>query len=81
MQAQPNTSAFEASRPLRGGDNGRLLRLGDVLERIGMSRAWLYLAMSQGSFPRPVRLGRRAVAWRESDISAWQGGLPVASKE
>lgn len=38
----------------------------------GKSRSGPYEAMERGEFPRPVRIGRRAVAWRESDIAAWQ---------
>jgi predicted DNA-binding transcriptional regulator AlpA len=33
--------------------------------------------MSQGRFPKPLRLGMRAVAWRARDVQAWQGGLQV----
>jgi prophage regulatory protein len=53
----------------------RMLRLPEVLSAIGMSRAWLYDAVSKGTFPAPVRLGKRAIGWREADIVAWQGGL------
>lgn len=38
----------------------------------GLSRSTIYEMMDRGVFPRPVRIGRRAVAWRESDIAAWQ---------
>jgi prophage regulatory protein len=31
----------------------------------------IYRLIREGNFPRPVRLGQRAVAWRESDISDW----------
>jgi len=27
--------------------------------------------MADGAFPRPVKLGKRAVGWRASDITAW----------
>jgi prophage regulatory protein len=27
--------------------------------------------MADGAFPKPVKLGTRKVAWRESDIAAW----------
>jgi prophage regulatory protein len=27
--------------------------------------------MARGDFPRPVRLGIRAVGWRESDVRDW----------
>lgn len=53
----------------------RMLRLPEVLSAIGMSRAWLYDAVSKGTFPAPFRLGKRAIGWREADIVEWQGGL------
>ena len=37
----------------------------------GLSRAWIYAAMQRGDFPRPVRIGRRAVAWPKSAVDAW----------
>lgn len=49
----------------------RLLRLPAVKARTGLSRSTIYLYVSEGTFPKPVRLGPRAVAWIESEIAAW----------
>lgn len=50
----------------------RLLRLPQVQELCGdVGRSTLYDWMDRGEFPRPVKLGARAVAWRESDILEW----------
>lgn len=50
----------------------RLIRKHTVLERIDRSNAWLYKKMSEGAFPKPVKLcGSRAVAWVESEVSQW----------
>jgi prophage regulatory protein len=38
---------------------------------VGIGRSTLYAWVADGEFPRPVRLGARAVGWRESDVSAW----------
>lgn len=48
----------------------KLLRLPDVQERFPMSRAYIYAEISRGRFPKPVPIGIRAVAWRESEIEA-----------
>ena len=48
-----------------------LLRRPDVEELTGLSRAWIYAAMQRGEFPRPVRIGRRMVAWPKSVIDDW----------
>lgn len=48
-----------------------ILRLPRVKARVGLSRSSIYLAISQGTFPKPVRLGARAVGWLEHEIDAW----------
>jgi prophage regulatory protein len=48
-----------------------LLRRPDVETRTGLSRSTIYAWMERGDFPKPVRLGTRIVAWRESDVTAW----------
>ncbi|KAA9005944.1 helix-turn-helix transcriptional regulator [Histidinibacterium aquaticum] len=42
-----------------------------VEEMTGLSRSSIYDMMARGEFPKPVKIGRRAVAWREGDIVAW----------
>ena len=52
----------------------RVLRLKQVLQRVGISRAQLYSLMGEGLFPRNFSLcgpGGRAVGWLESDIDDW----------
>lgn len=49
----------------------RLLRLPEVLKRIGWSRSQLYKQIERGRFPRPARLSERTVAWLEADIDQW----------
>ena len=46
----------------------RLLRLPAVLDRVGYKRSRFLDLVRQGVFPRPVKLGARAVAWPESQI-------------
>lgn len=49
----------------------RLHRLPAVIDRVGLARATIYGKIAAGEFPTAVKLGERAVAWRESDIDAW----------
>ena len=49
----------------------RTIRLPTVTFKTGMSRSFIYLAMSQGNFPRPVKLGTRAVGWLETEVDDW----------
>lgn len=55
------------------------LRLPQVIQRTGMSRSAIYKMVSDGNFPRSVRLGARAVAWVESEIESWSEARIVAS--
>jgi prophage regulatory protein len=41
-----------------------------VLAENGGSRSNLYLQMAQGLWPKPVRLGRRAVGWPACEVNA-----------
>jgi prophage regulatory protein len=50
----------------------KLLRLPDVESLTGLKKSSIYAGMKGGTFPPCVRLSVRAVAWRESDIAAWQ---------
>lgn len=52
----------------------KLIRLPAVCELVGLSKTSIYAAMAKGSgqgFPVPVRIGCRAVAWREHEVMAW----------
>jgi len=53
------------------GMTDRILRRPEVEARTGLSRSTLYAMMAEGEFPRPIRLGKRAVGWPESAISRW----------
>lgn len=46
----------------------RLLRLPAVLDRVGYKRSRFLDLVRLGVFPRPVKLGARAVAWPESVV-------------
>lgn len=49
----------------------RLLRLPELRATVGLSRSTIYLRMSNGTFPKPVSIGGRLVAWNETDIQEW----------
>ena len=48
-----------------------LLRKPDVAARLGISQSTIQRLEKAGDFPRRVRLGPRAVAWRASEIEDW----------
>ena len=48
-----------------------ILRRNQVEDRTGLSRSTIYLRIQEGTFPRPISLGARAVGWLEHEIEAW----------
>ncbi len=48
-----------------------LIRLPGVEQLTGLSRSSIYAGMRAGTFPGSVRLGARAVAWREGEVLDW----------
>ncbi|EML9492669.1 MULTISPECIES: helix-turn-helix transcriptional regulator [Enterobacteriaceae] len=52
-------------------DKKRFIRLPEVLERTGFSKAWIYRLISQNRFPKPIKLGERAIAFLENEIDDW----------
>jgi prophage regulatory protein len=48
-----------------------ILRLPDVKRSTGLSRSTIYLRIAQGTFPKPVSLGGRAVGWLEAGVQQW----------
>ena len=48
-----------------------ILRLQAVKSRTGLSRSTLYLRIAQGTFPKQIELGTRAVGWVEEEVEAW----------
>jgi prophage regulatory protein len=51
--------------------NETLLRLRDVESRTGLRRSHIYLLAARGQFPRPLKLGNRASAWVEREVTGW----------
>ena len=49
----------------------RVLRLKDVLEKVGVSKATAYRLMKEAHFPTPITLGGNSVGWIEAEVDAW----------
>lgn len=52
-------------------DNQSLISAKEVLRRVQRSKAWLYKQISKDAFPRPVKIGTRAISFIESEINLW----------
>lgn len=56
-----------------------LARRRQVEQLVQLSRSTIYAAVKAGTFPAPVRIGVRAVAWRVSEIEQWLAARPLAN--
>jgi excisionase family DNA binding protein len=52
-----------------------LLTSRDVAARLSISVRTLYRMMARGQFPRPIRLSRKWVRWRRSDVEGYVQAL------
>lgn len=49
----------------------RIMRRAEVESKTGFKRAHIYSLIKDGKFPRPLRLGVRAVGWDSVEIEQW----------
>ncbi|WP_110642893.1 AlpA family transcriptional regulator [Salinicola sp. CPA57] len=63
------TTAFQKVERIELGN--RLLRRRDVELKTGKSRSAIYAGVSNGTFPAPVPIGDKSVAWLEEEVDSW----------
>jgi len=61
-------------------DDRQLLTKHAVEKLTSLDITTIYRRMAAGTFPQPVRVGRRRVAWRTTDIMQWQRNLEVGTE-
>lgn len=49
----------------------RIIRLKTVLARTGLSRTTLYRKMTEGTFPRNIRISIHGAGWHETAVDRW----------
>jgi prophage regulatory protein len=49
----------------------RILRIGTVLQKTGLTRSTLYRKIQRGEFPKQIKLSERCAGWRQSAVNAW----------
>lgn len=57
----------------------QIIRRPEVERLVGLSRSAIYAAMDRSEFPRPIRLGKRAVGWLLLDIEHWIQERPIST--
>lgn len=49
----------------------KLMKIKDVMQATSLARPTIYKYIGKGTFPKPVPLGGRAVAWVADEIEDW----------
>ncbi|AOE49263.1 helix-turn-helix transcriptional regulator [Kangiella sediminilitoris] len=49
----------------------RVLRLKDVMAKLGVSRSTVYKLVADNKLPKPISLGARSIGWIEKSIDSW----------
>jgi prophage regulatory protein len=57
----------------------RLLRLPEVMDRVGLRRSAIYQRMSEGRFPKCRTLGTKCSVWVEAEINEWIDSIVCSS--
>lgn len=58
----------------------KFLRLPRIIADYGLSRSSLYELMETGEFPKPIKLGKRSVAWLAAEVDSWANSRVEASR-
>ncbi len=59
----------------------KMLKRDEVEEICKISRSAIYRLMREADFPEPIRVGQRAVRWRESEVKDFLDSRPRAAGE
>jgi prophage regulatory protein len=67
----PEDSSTEGDALPQVPPPARLLRLPEVMDRVGLRRSAIYQRMSEGRFPKSRSLGPKCAVWVEAEINDW----------
>lgn len=64
-----SNEGLSASQPRKAS---RILRIKQLIDRVGLSRATVYVLMaSDPTFPRKIKLTAHSIGFLESDVEGW----------
>lgn len=46
-------------------------RIADITRKTKFSRAWIYVLMNEGKFPKARKIGKRSVGWNSLEVQKW----------
>ena len=75
------TNRQSTPQPRTAGVMPRLLTLRDVTAATALSRSAVYAMMAESRFPKPIRIGSRAVRWVEQEVLDFIASRPRGGSE
>ncbi|MGR7334774.1 helix-turn-helix transcriptional regulator [Klebsiella aerogenes] len=57
-----------------------LIRLPEVIKRTGVSRTTIYRLINKNSFPSPIKISEKTIAFVESEVNDWIEMLITTSR-
>lgn len=58
----------------------RILRINEVVKRLGISRSQVYNLIEKGDLPKQIAIGERSSGFLESEIDEWIKSKVAASR-
>lgn len=52
-------------------NNIQFYRLSQLKQQLSVSRSSIWAWVKNGSFPKPIKLGKNCTAWNADDVHAW----------
>lgn len=49
----------------------QIVRLQEVIKMTSLSRTSIYTNIQQGAFPKPIKIGKRAIGFIRDEIDKW----------
>lgn len=49
----------------------RLIKLPEVVRRVGLGKTMIYRKVKEGAFPKPYKVCGAATRWSEQEVVAW----------
>lgn len=67
-------------REARSTKDDSYARMNQTMARSGRARSTIDKDMSAGTFPTQVKIGEKAVGWKNSELSAWMSAREFATR-
>lgn len=65
------STAVERAINMANQKTPEIYRMARVVEKTGFCRAWIYVLMNRGEFPKARKIGKRAIGFSSVEIDAW----------